>query len=377
LLGPAELKNVPDFAWLPGGRFLYVVKEPGSNGDTCNFWTRRVDARTGKTIEEPRRLTNWVGFFMDNASVTDDSKRLAFLEWSVQGTGNMADLEAGGTRIANLRHIILEEGDDAISDWTADSKTVIVMQERGDHYGIYKQPLDSDIPEPIVTGVPGGQWENALLSPDGWWIIAQVWPVPGGLSTPRPLVRIHISGGSSETVLQVSVWSGFFCARRPSTTCVIVEPSADHKQMIVSTLDPIQGRGMEIARYDIDPFPTADGWPVCGISPDGTQLVTSRGPDGPIQIPSLRGKPPQVIQVKGLHDMRSLGWAADGKSLFVSNSIKGGGALLHVDLRGNATLVWKCSEGGDRCLGAASPDGRHLALYAERMRANMWMMENF
>ena len=157
----------------------------------------------------------------------------------------------------------------------------------------------------------------------------------------------------------------------------LFEPTLDHKQMIVSALDPIKGRGPELARYDIDPFRTADDWPLCGISPDGTRLVTSRGPDGPIQILSLRGDPAQVIQVKGLNNIRLLGWAADGQSLFISNTIKGGGVLLHVNLQGNATVVWKCSEGRDRCTWAASPDGRHLALYDEKLRANMWMMENF
>ena len=186
-----------------------------------------------------------------------------------------------------------------------------------------------------------------------------------------------MSGGSPKLILSVPAWGGFFCARAPSNICVVVQPTLDHKQMIVSALDPIKGRGPELARYDIDPFRTADDWPLCGISPDGTRLVTSRGPDGPIQILSLRGDPAQVIQVKGLNNIRLLGWAADGQSLFISNTIKGGGVLLHVNLQGNATVVWKCSEGRDRCTWAASPDGRHLALYDEKLRANMWMMENF
>ena len=377
LFGASDLKNIPDFTWLPDGRIVYALKEPGSVDNTCNYWTMRVDTRTGKLVEIPRRLTNWSGFCMSSSSVTSDGKRLAFLEWSNQGTGYVADLEAGGKRIANLRHFTLEEGDDATTDWTADSKAAIVVQNRGDHYGIYKQLLDSDIPEPIVTNVAGGLLETALLSPNGRWIIALIFPMPGDSSTPRPIVRIPIAGGSPELILSVSAWANFFCARSPANVCMVVEPSVDHKQMIVSAFDPIKGRGLEVAHYDVDPLPTEVGVPLCDISPDGTRLVTSRGPDGPIQILSLRGKPVQVIRMKGLKNMRLLGWAADGKSLFVSNSIKGGGALLHVDFQGNATVLWKCSEGGDRCVWAASPDSRHLALYGEKLRANMWMMENF
>ena len=377
LLHPAELKDIPDLTWLPDGRFIYAMKETGRAGDTCNYWTMRVDTRTGKTIENPRRLTNWAGFCVSSSSVTADGKSLAFLQWSNQGTGYMADLEAGGKRISNLRHFTLEEGDDAITDWSADSKTVIVGQGRGDHYGIYKQLLDSDIPEPIVTSVAGGLLESAVVSPDGRWIIALVFPIPGGPSTPRPIVRIPINGGSPEPILSVSALSNFFCARPPSNVCALAEPSVDHKQMIISVLDPIKGRGLELARYDIDPVPTEVAVPLCDISPDGTRLATSRGPEGPIQILSLRGKPARVVRVKGLNDMRLLGWAADGQSLFISKSIKGGGALLHVDLYGNSTLLWKFNEGGDRCVWAASPDGRHLGLYGNKLRSNMWMMENF
>lgn len=247
LLRPTELRYIPDFTWLPDGRFIYTVQEPGSVNNTCNYWTLRVDTRTGKTIEIPRRLTNWTGFCMSSTSVTGDGKRLAFLESSSQGTGYMADLEAGGKRIANLRHFTLEEGDDAITDWTADSKAVIVVQNRGDHYGIYRQRLDSDIPEPIVTNAAGGLPETALLSPDGRWIIAQIFPMPGDSSTPRPIVRIPMSGGSPKLILSVPAWGGFFCARAPSNICVVVQPTLDHKQMIVSALDPIKGRGPELA----------------------------------------------------------------------------------------------------------------------------------
>ena len=377
LLHPAELKDIPDLTWLPDGRFLYAKAEPGSVPDTCNYWTMRVDTRSGKTIENPRRLTNWAGFCVSSSSVTADGKSVTFLQWSNQGTGYMADLEATGKRIANLRHFTLEEGDDAITDWTADSKTVIVSQNRGDHYGIYKQLLDSDTPEPIVTNIAGGLLEGALVSPDGRWIIALVFPIPGGPSTPRPIVRIPISGGSPELILSVSAQGNIFCARPPSNVCAVVEASVDRKQMIVSVLDPIKGRGHELARFDVDPFPAEIGVPLCDISPDGTRLATSRGPEGPIQILSLRGKPAELIQVKGLHDMRLLGWAADGQSLIISKSTKGGGELLHVDLRGKATLLWKCSEGGDRCVWAASPDGRHLGLYGNKLRSNLWMMENF
>jgi len=377
LFPPSEMaKIIWDFTWLPDGRLIYPVREPGAIGDTCNYWGMRLDARTGEPIEKPTRLTNWTGFCMNSTSVTSDGKRLAFLGWSNQGTGYMADLEAGGTRIVNSRHFTLEEGDDAITDWTADSKTVIIVKNRVDHYGIYKQLLNSDTPEPIVSGAAGGSLGSARVSPDGKWVIAQVHPIPGGQATPRPLMRIPITGGSPELIFAVPAWSGFSCARPPSNTCVVTEPTVDHKQMIVTAFDPVKGRGIELVRFDLDSFPTEEGAPLCDISPDGTQLVTSRGQEGPIQILDLRGRAMQVIRAMDFHNLRSLSWAADGKGLFVEDDKKGGTVLLHVDLQGNAKILWKCAE-VPTCFGTPSPDGRHLAIYDHRVSANIWMMENF
>ena len=146
--------------------------------------------------------------------------------------------------------------------------------------------------------------------------------------------------------------------------------------MIITSFDPVKGRGPELSRFDIDPDLDLNVdnllW---NISPDGTRLVAARGPEGPIQIRSLLGGPTQVIRAKGLNRMRLLAWAADGKALFVTNVTNSGGEILHLDLKGNAKVLWKCNSA--RCFGGPSPDGRHLAIYDWKLSANMWLMENF
>ena len=188
-------------------------------------------------------------------------------------------------------------------------------------------------------------------------------------------MRIPIAGGSPELIFAVVPGAGFTCARRPSSLCALVEPGVDRKEMIVTAFDPVNGRrGPELARFDRDPHLREYDWPPCSISPDGTRLAASRGPEGPIQILSLRGQRAQVIQVPSLHDIRLLGWAGDG--LFVINGIRDGTVLQHVDLQGHAQVLWKCS-GGQQCDFSPSPDGRHLAILDRQLSANIWMMENF
>ena len=118
---------------------------------------------------------------------------------------------------------------------------------------MYKQSLDSDTPE-VVVSLPGG---DALLqgatSPDGKWYIARDWPAGQSVdhpSIPFTIWRIPLAGGAPESILQVPRHANVSCARPPSNTCVIAEQSEDRKQMIVSIFDPIKGRGPELARFD-------------------------------------------------------------------------------------------------------------------------------
>src|SRR5215469_3598689 len=102
-----------DLWWLPDGRAIYQVVEPSTGvtafQDTCNFWARRFDSRTGKPVEPAKRLTNWTGFCISNANATADGKRLAFVASSGHMTSYVADLEAGGKRVVNPRHFIRDE----------------------------------------------------------------------------------------------------------------------------------------------------------------------------------------------------------------------------------------------------------------------------
>ena len=377
LLPPSELKNVSDASWLPDGRLIYSRSETQAVADTCNFWTVRLDARTGQTIEKAKRLTNSAGYCLDHPSVTRDGKRLAFRQSSAQETTYMADLEAGGKRILNPRQFIAREGENVVADWTSDSKTAILALNRGDQYAVYKQLSSSDTPEPIVISAANALLVSAVVTPDDKWVILQVYPLSGSLSTPTPLMRVPITGGSPELIFSVPPGSGFTCARPPSSLCALAEPSLDRKQLIVTAFDPVNGRrGVELARFDREPHLRENYQPLCSISPDGTRLAVSRGPEGPITILSLRGQRAQVIHVQGLHDIRLLGWAGDGHGLFVINGIKDATVLQHVDLQGHAQVLWKCA-GEQQCDFSPSPDGRHLGILDRQLSANMWMMETF
>jgi len=367
------MKHLNDFFWRADGRLLYSVTEPESFGRACNFWEMRLDGRTGEPIEKPRRLTNWSGFCMNGLSETSNGKKLAFLRRAGHNTSYVADLAEGGTRILQPRHFPSSESSEDPLDWTPDSKAIFFVSNRSGHMGLYKQSLDQDIAEPVVTE---GFGRDPHVTPDGKSIL-YFGPTENGAPLargPEPVMRGSITGGPSHRLFTARTLSQMTCARSPSGLCVIGEPTEDGKQLIVSALDSMKGRGPELFRFVLDA--NDQNWWL-DLSPDGTRVVATRTAAGPIYILSLGGEVLQQIQVKGWSNLRSLIWTADGKGLFVTAGIQNGRNLLHVDLQGNAHVLWENSGTYGETIAHPSPDGRHLAFGDWTANGNMWLMENF
>ena len=374
LFGREDNKNVSSPAWLPGGRLIYadacdlMKMRPDS---PCNLWMARFDTH-GKLLESPRQITNWVGQELDNPSASRDGERVTILRYFFRETGYLADLEDGGTRLLNSRLFTPEEGGaDDVVDWTPDGKSIILTLNRADHFTVEKQARNNDVRETIATAA--GLVEFTMLSPDGKWVIAQVWRAA---DQPLQLVRIPIEGGTPEPIFTLAEWSSTSCARFPSTLCAVAEQTPDYKQAIITSFDPVKGRGSELARFDLSAEYQAKRMEVTWkLSHDGTKLAYAPGSEGPIRIRSLRDRRQQVIRAKRLSELGRLEWAHDGKGLFISALTKDGTAILHISLQGDTKVLWKC--GNDGCGGTESPDGHQFAINESKFNSNLWMIENF
>ena len=367
-------EDVLDGAELPDGRIISSVKDGTSGSNTCNFWTVHVDPKTGSPTDKPVRLTHWPGFCMSQISFTADGKRLAFLEWASHShsTVDLAELHDRGTRISNLRHFTLSESSDWPCDWTPDSKTLIFHSNRDGHEAIYKQSLRADSPELLVEG--SGPQGCAKMSPDGKWLLYVHRSDTDTPSAPRELMRVSIRGGTAQTLFSFPHGHGEpYCARFPSSSCVIFRRTDDRKEVIVTALDPVKGLGDDLTRIRLDP--NTDRWDAA-LSPDGTRVAVISGSLGQIRIVSLHGEPTREFQVKDAPSIMNSHWAADGKALFVGAEVSGGYALWRIGLDGKAQPLI-ANHTPDVILGLPSPDGRNLAIMAVTYNENVWMMENF
>jgi eukaryotic-like serine/threonine-protein kinase len=371
---PQDKELRGDFSWLPDGRLIYQLAETrsgtASTEEACNFWSMRLDVHTGKVIEKPRRLTNWTGFCVNNnTNASADGKRLAFLRGANRGTTYIADLEAHGTRLQNLRHFTLDESNSWAQGFTNDSKSVVVTSDRTGQVAIYKQSLDEDTPDLISTGTISVR--DTPVTPDGNWVFGII-PKPADSKDPDRLMRIPLKGGAPELVTTI-LNGGIFCARPPSSLCVMGERTPDRKQVIFTAIDPIKGRGRQLARFDRDP--TVADW-TFDVSPDGTRLAVTGTPQGPIHILSLRGHAERVIPAKFNYLQGDISWAADGKGLYVTDKQNRSTVLSYLELDGGTHVLWENRGGGGMWAGP-SPDGRHLAIGSTSSNNNFWMMENF
>jgi serine/threonine protein kinase len=372
---PFDVRSEAEHLWLSDGRMIYTTWDPpaGFNSATCNLWQIRLDPRTFDFVGKPQRISNLAAVCASALSATSDGKRAAFLEKRGQASVYVADLQAGGARIADPIRLTLDEGWNNPSAWTADGKVVFFYSNRNRTNALFKQRLGQQTAEALVTvkedeDLVGG----ACLSPDGSWIFYVVGRKDRGPSKEVQLMRVPITGGSPQLILMAPFEGGPICARSPATVCAIAERSADRKHLVFTAFDPVKGLGNKIAEYSTEP--TSDyEW---HLSPDGTRIAIPRNREGRIDILWLNSRAPQEITVKGWNALTGADWAADGKSMFAYASKDRAAVILSVDLQGNARILWE-HQASENTYAVPSPDGRHLAIQVRTQDANLWMMENF
>src|SRR5260370_19234490 len=89
------------------------------------------------------------------------------------------------------------------------------------------------------------------------------------------LMRVPIQGGPPQLVMTASIEEWPRCARSPSSLCAIAERTPDRKQIVFTALDPVTGRGRELAKSDT--YPTKEyHW---DLSPDGTRIALLKNRD--------------------------------------------------------------------------------------------------
>ena len=141
--------------------------------------------------------------------------------------------------------------------WAPDNHAVIFESNRNGHWRLFRQKIDEQEPEPLVLS----DADNVLAqaSPDGKWVLYR----EDRERTKRRLMRVPMNGGTPEPVPGTENVVDFRCGQQRGSRCVL--RSTENAQFVFYELDPLRGRGRELARKVVW-SPTGVGdW---DISPD-------------------------------------------------------------------------------------------------------------
>jgi Tol biopolymer transport system component len=358
----------PAFWWCPDGRIIYSRPEPRLRTD-ANLWELRVNTNTGEPAGKPGKITHWSGTAVGSANAGADGRRLAVLKVNFQHDVYIGQLEANGARIKTPRRLTLDERDDAPGPWMPDSKTEIFSSDRNGNWDIFKQAIDQTSAEPLVTG-PDDEFAKGI-TPDGLWLLYTVRK-QGDASAPERLMRMPISGGSPELLLDAGVGiNDIACAKRPpSTLCIVTK--REQEGMVFSAFDLATRQSRELPKFE-----KVDDW---DFFQDGSRIALLTNEQGKSRIRIVRssGEMEREFIVE-----RPGNWgifcSADGRGLYLAATPEPGVATLYyTDLRGQSRVLWqqKGRRGGFSAIWP-SPDGRYLAMVGTTTTSDAWLMEDF
>jgi eukaryotic-like serine/threonine-protein kinase len=135
-------------------------------------------------------------------------------------------------------------------------------------------------------------------------------------------------------------------------------------------LDPLRGKGKEIARTQIGSG-RFYGW---DISPDGSHLaiVSSIGPF--VRTIDLGTGKIRDVNAPKNWSLQSDGWSADGSAVFVTAYTPKAFVLGRIGLAGSARILLQNEKQWMNDL-VASPDGHYLAFRAQTWDSNVWLLD--
>jgi len=359
--------------WLPDWNLVYSTFA-GHGSYDANLWMVSIDSATGRSKGQPKQLTHWTdGYYPGYVNSTSDGKVISAVKMSAQLDVYIGQLSNQDRTLDKPQRFTLDNRDDVPDTWTPDGRAMLIESNRSGVYNIYRQEIGKVKAERLF-GTVEIEAARAVYTPDGAWILYETRPKAAEKDKPGDfqLMRAPVAGGSSE-LLQGGIheqrWTGTFdCPSARNAFCVITEGT--DKEIIFFELDPLKGKGRELARAEHK----SNGYFGWAISKDGTALAVVNGNDPYAEIIELKTGARHKIPLP--HDWvpQAVTWSNDGKALFTTVWTPKASVLGRIELTGE-TQVLKLGPTQWMNGVVVSPDGRYLAYAAQTWDNNVWLLE--
>ena len=368
LHGPSGFGNI---VWLADGRIIYSAPNAGVHSRDFNLQMINADPRSGTLQGHAERLTSWEHVEAGDIEASADGKRLVVVKINRENSIYFAQL-GRGARGFRPQRLTLDSWDSLAGNWTNDSKALVFVSMRGGRWTILKQDVDQKTPRPLVTGSENYQYP--VLTPNGARILYTESATVNFRGDPSArLCSAALEGGSQSVLLQGNY--SYSCGSLVNSRCVVGE--AIGGQVTFSELDPLAGRGANIATVDLQ-----FGVPSWALSHDGSRIafVDQRSQRLETHILTVADHKTEARSVLGWNGkfFQSVSWSADDSQLFVTGWSESSNALLSVDSRGNSQVLYEVPRGQAWIYDpVASPDGRYLSFTQRNYQSNVALLENF
>lgn len=247
----------------------------------------------------------------------------------------------------------VQNGPNIPSGWAHDGSLIYVGRHEG-RAAIFALRPATHAAQVVLSrdGIEG----PARVTPDGQSILFLAEPAL--LSSQRRILRLPVGGGDPEPVVSGHfIDGGARCAVAPAMLCAIAERHDDGRHVIFSALNPMSGRGQELARVDGRDF-TDVRW---ALSPDGTRIAVADARGSHIRILLIGGPAAESIKVSGQYGINEISFTSDSRGVIVPSVDALRASLWSIALHGSPQLLWE-HPGAVEIAGLPSPDGRQMAV---------------
>jgi DNA-binding winged helix-turn-helix (wHTH) protein/Tol biopolymer transport system component len=354
---------LPIVCWSADERLMYGYRDDLSS-ERMNYgvWWVRVNQRSGESEGKEVQLTKGTGR-LGGLSVTADGRRMVLWRDNLSPAVFLTELDSQTRRFTRPRRLTFDESPNMVTDWTPDSRAVLVVSNRSGTYKLYRQSIDQAVPEVLVEG------RGVVLprvSPDGTQVLYLDGYNPESPAQPINVMAVPLAGGQPRVVLRMSNITAIECTRSPSKLCLIATTDR------LSWFDPNTGK--------VEPFLPAQGtafdnW---SISPDGSLIALFyHGSMHKLSFVTVSDKTRREVELKESVGI-GMDWAADGKTIFVTGLAENGApVVVGVEPDGNHRVLLEGDKSTAYWWLIPSPDGRYAALEEVTGANNVWMVENF
>ncbi len=255
---------------LVDGRVLFLRWDNEDFTSSSSLWELSAERGGGQANKGARKIAELSadGATLLGLSATSDGTRALMLRRTDQNSIFLGDLNPSPLKITNIRRLTLDERNNYPHSWTADSRFVIFESNRNGNYDLLQQGVNERTAEAIVSTpateiLPqlGGRFilyaARAREDQKSWYYQPQTYK----------LMRVLVSGGIPEEVPLGGNLDEFRCPLDTRYRCIL-RSTQGHSRTYYE-LDPVHGRGRELARIDWSDEFLGD-W---DVSPDGTEVA--------------------------------------------------------------------------------------------------------